>query len=184
MLCLSWVVVVYIPTRERSTYKRRHMLLWMCSGRTFYRSIDENGWRGREEEMLVNTFYCWAITVSGARTISQFHISLHHHHPQHLQFVLLDQRMWRGGERKLEDRKQEEQEWDWGRDQTWLCWGHPSMFPVCCWFLCLLHISHLSVEWGSGGEDLTKEQNLSKSKKVRGEKGEGLTDASTIRIAT
>ena len=150
------------------------MLLWMCSGRMFYRSIDENGWRGREEEMLVNTFYCWAITASGARTISQFHISLHHHHPQHLQFCVVrsENMKRRGGERKLEDRKQEEQEWDWGRDQTWLCWGHPSMFPACCWFLCLLHISHLSVEWGSGGEVRTwRRSKISQVKK--GERGEG-----------
>ena len=78
----------------------------------------------------------------------------------------------RGGERKLEDRKQEEQEWDWGRDQTWLCWGHPSMFLVCCWFLCLLHISHLSVEWGSGGEVRTwRRSKISQVKK--GERGEG-----------
>ena len=54
-------------------------------------SVDENGWgRRREEELLIPTFYCWAITASGARTLWQFHIF---HHPQHLQFVLLDQRI-------------------------------------------------------------------------------------------
>ena len=52
--------------------------------------------------------HCWTITASGARTL---HVFLLLHHPQHLQFIMLDHESIKRRRRGEEKRKmQEEQE--------------------------------------------------------------------------
>ena len=99
---------------------------------------------------------------SGSST--SLHHHHHHHHPQHLQFVLLDQRIWRGEERRAEVKVRREEA---GRTRMRLRKGsnlammktslHVSNCVVDSFVCC---ISHLSIEWGEVGEDLTKKQNL------------------------
>ena len=128
-----------IPTRERSSFRGNWEEVCSCgcalSEWSAEESIDEKGWRRREEEMLINTFYCWAITASGAWTFWQFHISLHHRYPQHLQFELLDQRIWRGEGKRREGQKRRREEA--GRTRMRLKWSNLVMLKTS------LHVSNV-----------------------------------------